>query len=300
MGKKGQGPDRFFGVWADPQKALERWLAEKDDLLAGRTPRVQSDGLTMRELANRFLTHKQHLLDTREIAKRTWDEYFATCERLVKAFGPNRLVADLAADDFEGLRASIAEVWGLIRLGNEIQRVRSVFKYAWDSDLIARPLRFGPGFKRPSNKTLRIARTKKGPKMFESGEIRKMLDAAGPQLKAMILLGINAGFGNEDVATLPTQALDLKAGWAVFPRPKTGIERKCTPWTETVAAIQEVLALRPKPKDEAHADKACGEKTPPNANCYIEWHLGRVEPAPFRPMSSVICHGRRNRHSGAT
>jgi integrase len=82
-----------------------------------------------------------------------------------------------------------------------------------------------------------------------------MLDAAGPQLKAMILLGINAGFGNEDVATLPTQALDLKAGWAVFPRPKTGIERKCTLWTETVAAIQEVLALRPRPKDEAHADK---------------------------------------------
>ena len=24
----------FFGVWADPQKALERWLDEKDDLLA--------------------------------------------------------------------------------------------------------------------------------------------------------------------------------------------------------------------------------------------------------------------------
>src|ERR1022692_4230530 len=113
--KKVKGRIVFFGVWADPQKALERWLAEKDDLLAGRKPRVPSDGLTMRELANRFLTHKQHLLDTREIAKRTWDEYFATCERLVKAFGPNRLVADLAADDFEGLRASIAEVWGLIR-----------------------------------------------------------------------------------------------------------------------------------------------------------------------------------------
>src|ERR1035441_8837837 len=70
-GKKIRQKIHFFGVWADPQKALERWIDEKDDLLAGRTPRVQSDGLTMRELANRFLTHKQHLLDTREIAKRT-------------------------------------------------------------------------------------------------------------------------------------------------------------------------------------------------------------------------------------
>jgi hypothetical protein len=32
----------FFGVWSDPQKALERWLDEKDDLLAGRVPRCRA------------------------------------------------------------------------------------------------------------------------------------------------------------------------------------------------------------------------------------------------------------------
>src|SRR5262249_30149080 len=43
-------------------------------------------------------------------------------------------------------------------------------------------------------------------------EIRKLLGAAGVQLKAMLLLGINAGFGNSDCGNLPLSAVDLEAG----------------------------------------------------------------------------------------
>jgi len=72
-------------------------------------------------------------------------------------------------------------------------------------------------------------------------------------LKAMILLGVNAGYGNSDVAALPLSALDLEQAWADFPRPKTGIERRCKLFPETVAAIRAALTVRPKPKDEANA-----------------------------------------------
>ena len=41
----------------------------------------------------------------------------------------------------------------------------------------------------------------------------------------MILLGVNAGFGNNDVATIPTAALDLTGNWVTFARPKNGIPR---------------------------------------------------------------------------
>src|SRR5207249_3162659 len=108
---------------------------QRDDLHAGRTPRVEADGLTVRDLCNRFLTTKRHLLDTHEITPRTWQDYYGTCVALVAAFGKTRLVADLAADDFERLRARLADRYGAVRLGNEIQRVRSVFKFADDAGL---------------------------------------------------------------------------------------------------------------------------------------------------------------------
>src|SRR5262249_41428276 len=78
------------------------------------------------------------------------------------------------------------------------------------------------------------------------------LAAAGPQLKAMILLGINCGFGNTDCGTLPLSALDLEGGVIDYPRPKTGVPRRCPLWPETVAALKEALAKRPQPKNADH------------------------------------------------
>ena len=74
-------------------------------------------------------------------------------------------------------------------------------------------------------------------------------------MKAMVLLGINCGFGNSDCGNLPTVALDLDGGWLDYPRPKTGILRRCPLWPETTRAIRKVLADRPAPKDEGHAGR---------------------------------------------
>jgi integrase len=88
--------------------------------------------------------------------------------------------------------------------------------------------------------------------MFERDEIRKMLDKAGTQLRAMILLGVNCGLGNTDCGSLRVTHLDLDGGWLNFPRPKTGIDRRCKLWPETVDAIKMVLAERRVPKDLAN------------------------------------------------
>lgn len=251
--KKIRGRFHYFGRWDDWQGALERYLDQKDDLHAGRTPRKSNEGLVVRDLLNRFLTAKQAMVDTGEIAARTFADYHTTCKTIGEAFGLARLVEDLASNDFEQLRRNLAKKRGPVALGNEIQRIRVVFKYAYDAALIDKPIRYGPTFKRPSKRILRKARNANGPRMFEADEIRSMIDAAGVQLRAMILLGINCGFGNTDCATLRKALVDLEGGWIDCPRPKTGVKRRCPLWPETVTALREAIGSRPEPKDEADA-----------------------------------------------
>ncbi len=259
--KKVRGKMSYFGKIADDpegEKALNLWLEQKDDLLAGRTPRVQpGDGLTVADLVNHYLNAKKARIESGELLQQTWDEYFKTCTLITDVFGSGRLAEDLAADDFQQLRATMAKNWGPVRLANEIQRTRSVFKYGFDNSLLDKPVRFGSEFVKPSQKVLRKQRNKKGPRMFEADELRKLLDekrpeGASPQLRAMIYLGINAAFGCTDCATIPAKAVNLKTGWLTFPRTKTGIQRRIPLWAETVTAIRAATKASPAPVDDDH------------------------------------------------
>jgi integrase len=286
--KKIRGKLHYFGPWADPDGALAKYLAEKDDLHAGRKPRKSTDGLTVKELVNGFLNAKQAQVDVGELSPLTWNDYKRTCDLLVKECGKQRIVADLGPDDFGALRNKMARQWGPHHLAKTIQCVRCVLKHAFDSGLIDRPIRYGPGFKRPSQKTLRLHRAKQGVKLFTADEIRELVHGtlivgpvgpelvqAGPQLRAMILLGINAGMGNTDCGSLPLSALDLKRGWIDFPRPKTGIPRRCPLWPETVAAIRDALASRKEAKDPADAGLAFITKY---GKRWVSKEAGKVRP----------------------
>jgi integrase len=251
--KKIRGHFFYFGRWEDPDAALQEYLEQKDALHAGRTPRPAHDALTVKQACNAYLNEKQARVEAGELCQRTFNEYQVAAKTVLRAFGRRR-VADLGPDDFATLRRRMAAKFGPVRLGNQIQSVRSIFKYAYDADLIDRPMRFGPAFVKPSAKTLRLHRAKQGPKLFSAEEIRRMLDAADPQFKAMVLLGINCGFGMSDCGKLPLSAVNLDAGMIEFPRPKTGVGRRCPLWPETVEAIRDALAVRPNPKDPADAE----------------------------------------------
>lgn len=67
----------------------------------------------------------------------------------------------------------------------------------------------------------------------------------------MILLGINCGFGNSDLGNMPLTAIDFDLGWVNYPRPKTGVERRCPLWGETIEYLRAALEVRPKPKPAA-------------------------------------------------
>lgn len=250
--KKVRGKLCYFGPWADPDAALNRWLNEKDDLLAGRKPRAKlPEGLTIRDLCNRFRSAKERAVESGELKPRSLADYAITCDRIVEtwASGNNhhRLVMDLQPEDFAGYRTTIAEKWGMVAVGNEIQRVRTVLKYAYDEGLIDRPVRFGASFKKPSRKILRIEKAQRERRFLGREEILALLGKAGVQMKAMILLATNCGMGNSDISELNWRHLDLDKGLLEYPRPKTGVDRRATLWPETVAALIKVKAFAASP-----------------------------------------------------
>ena len=258
--KKVLGKLHYFGqVAGDEQgaKALTLWEERRDDLYAGRKPRPkdQQQGATVEYICNRFLQAKEQQVQQGKLTQLSWNDYKATCERLAAEFGKSTRVSSLGSADFEKLQSSIAKTRGPVATGNEVQRVRVVFKYAFDDGLIDAPPRFGSMFKRPDRKTLLKVRAKqfveRGEKYIEAADLRRLIEAADVQLKAMILLAVNCGFGNSDCGHLPVSALDLDGAWVNFPRPKNGRPRRAKLWPQTVAAIQAALAKRPKPRTPA-------------------------------------------------
>lgn len=249
--KKIKGFLHYFGKVADDpkgEKALQLWLEQKDDLLAGRKPRPKVDGLTIDALVNSWLHSKKARLDARELSPLTWQGYTALAKTILDALGRTRLAADLRPEDFAKLRATYSKRWGPQKLATAITHTRGIFRWAYQEGLLAVPQRFGEGFSKPAAKTMRQARNERGPRMFEPTQLRTILDMGDVQTRALVLLGINGAIGPTDAALLPISAIDFDGGWLNLPRQKTAVPRRIPLWPESLNALREVLAHRPAPK----------------------------------------------------
>ena len=257
--KKVRGKLHYFGPWRDPDAALERWLNDRDDLMAGRRPRKKGDpdALTLADLINRYLTAKRDAVATGEIVPSTFANIHGSMAMLIEHFGRDQVVSDLQPEDFAEYRAKLAANYAPSTLGVEIGKVRALLNWGFASRVLEKPVLTGPDFRALPEKAVRRLKATNGgngSKMFEREEVLRLIDQAKIPLKAMVLLGINAGFGNNDCATLTQSALDLEGGWINHPRPKTGAERRCPLWPETLQALREAIAARPEPKDPRYAN----------------------------------------------
>ena len=116
----------------------------------------------------------------------------------------------------------MAKQWGPVAMANEIQMMRSLFRYGHEAELLEKPIRFGPGFKKPSAKTHTASQVRSGPRMFTPEQIKALLEVATPNMRAMILMAINGGLGNTDLGTLPTQGRRSRSRLAGLATPQDG------------------------------------------------------------------------------
>ncbi len=165
MGQKNQRQGALLGVWADPDAALQAYLDVRDDLHAGRPPRKRNQGeITVRELANQFLNAKRVKVGHGQLTPLLFSQYESIGKFLVSEIG-GQAVEDLQPADFLALLSKIPGK-SPHTLGNAIQRIRTIFKYAYDAVLIDRPVRFGPDFSKPSKTVMRRHRQKRRRTLF--------------------------------------------------------------------------------------------------------------------------------------
>lgn len=238
-----------FGPWRDPEEALAEYRRQRDALEGGGESAGGS--LTVSRLCDHFLHSRRQMVDRGDLSERTWKDYLVEAKSLSAFFGPSRTIASLTPRDFARFRESFPGSWGSVRINNAIVRVSAIVNFAFKEGHVSTPIQTGIGFRRVGQKRLRKERAAKDGKFFEAAEIRKLLDIASPQMRAMILLGINAGYGNADCGRLTRDM--LVDGWIESHRAKTGIWRAAQLWPETIEAL---IAVLEKPRKNVPAEYA--------------------------------------------
>jgi integrase len=243
----------YFGrVKDDALREYGKYLADPVGWRSGRD-RPAGD-LTIRNLFNLFLHNKRQLVNTGELAPSTWGEYFAAGDRVIGVLGPSRVVAALTPDDFARLRTKAAATLGPVALGKFIQLFRTMLRWGYENRHLETPTRFGSSFDKPTRRVLRVERNRRGSKMILAATCRTLLEKADVPLRAQILLALNCGYGQTDLSNLTRTMLAVRAGWADFPRSKTGTARRAPLWRESIDALSAVEAERPDPADEGDRD----------------------------------------------
>ena len=241
--KKIKGKLHYFGT--DKDKAVAAYLAKKEYLHAGIAPPTECD--TIGDLLDAFMEGKQQALESGELAPRTFKEYETVCDVIAETIGKRRAIEQLTPADFTKLRRRLStkkngEPASPVSVKRLLTFARMPFYFA--NEELGASIRYKKALRTPPAKVIRAARDAIGERLFQPEEIQTIVKAAPAPLKAMILLGINCGFGPGDCQKLPISALDLTNGWQTFSRPKTGVKRRCPLWPSTIAALKAVIGKR--------------------------------------------------------
>lgn len=245
--KKINGKRYYFGK--DYDHAVERYLAEREYLEKG-LPLPSETGNSLGALLNEFLSFNLLKLQAGELAARTYRDYQGICVTIASVI-PNSLpIVELKPAHFDALRPKLG--MGVKRKlskkshNRNLGYARTVFRFAsTDNRLIDRPLPYTNGLRSVPAKDLRRERSTLPPRLLTSDELNLVLNVASVKFRAIILLAINGGFNNSDVAHLPLALFDSMPTLLDYPRHKNYLPRQTPLWPETQQAISDWLAIRP-------------------------------------------------------
>ena len=249
--KRINGEIKYFG--RDLECALDAYHALLRQMEGGPVPTAPTVAtapavlFTVNDLVRSFLDEKTALDGHDKLAALTLDNYSKVCEQLERHLGSQTALQTLTGDDLKELRKKLAKGkrWSLSpsSLDQLLIVVRMVFGHGAKGKMIN--VDFAEALEGSTSTAKRKARKKR---LLTRDQIHAMLNVADDQYKSIILFGINCAFGNSDIARL--EKTHIKGQWVEHPRPKTGVERRCHLWPETLAALE--VMRRPSAAKREH------------------------------------------------
>lgn len=250
--KKIDGKLRYFGRWEDPEAALAMYHQFVNDQapsgpLQPPTSRAGS-AITVKVACELFLQSKNAQVTAGSMAMRTFNDYCRSMNRFAAIIGADRPVATLSPVDFGSYATLYAKTNNPVSVGNEITRIKTMLKWLHATQQVRIPVDTGPDFRKPSARIVRRLKRQRGKLMFTPPQIHALLDESGLRMRAMILLGINCGYQNDDCVRIPVDMLRdaASSGWLDNARHKSEVDRRCHLWGETKDAITRWLDSRPR------------------------------------------------------
>jgi integrase len=231
--KKIKGKMHYFG--AERQEALRRYQEQATYLHTevGNTCARWDAGLSIGTLCNLYLDHQEARRKIGDISPR----HFYDQKNLLKGFarhiGVNRSISDVTTLDLQNYKKKLINAGkNPNTINNRMAAVKAMFHWAIDNEAIDRP---------PNLKVLKkVPSRKRSRQTFTPGQISLLLKHGSVQMKAMIWLALNCGFGCTDCAELTWGHLDLEKGRVSLPRGKTGVMTDLVLWPETIEALKPV------------------------------------------------------------
>ena len=231
--KKIKGKLYYFGT--DKKNALERYLEQAAYLHTGKgaKPSSANNNLSLKTVCNLYLDYQESRATIADITRSYVYDQTRLLRDFVRYIGPNHIVSNISTIDVQNYRKKLIKTGKAAdTINNRITAVKAMYNWALDNGVINSI---------PNLKAIKkVAISKAEKPIFSMPQIQNLIENASIQMKAMIWLGLNCGFGCTDCAELRWENLDIKNARVCFPRGKTGIRRNLPLWPETIQALKNI------------------------------------------------------------
>jgi len=232
--KKIKGKMYYFG--SNKKEALQRYLDQATYLHGCKNNLKQKptgDNMTLKQLCDMYLKYQYSKLQANDLTVRHHNDQIGSLNKLMAFLGQNRRIKSISTLDLQNYKRKLQKSYGSVyRMNLHISIMKAMFHWARKNEI----LKNIPNIDAISRgKVIHQERF-----TLSTEHVNKLLSCADVQMRAMIWLGLNCGFGCTDCAELKWIDLDLVNARVKLPRRKTGITRDLPLWPETVESLKNI------------------------------------------------------------